>query len=309
MNKFILTTIIVIAISVPAAYAQDYVNLSSDYYEMGDFLYVQGYSKDYVSIDVEGKTVDIYGENFQKSYKTKFDGLYQVGLPLTKELGYSPGIYDVTISYGDTVKTQQFGLDVYVPTFTLQYEKSLVHLNEYAFFFGTVKGIDLYDHSFAGNVLIQILDSNGNLLEDNYIDPNKTSSDVELFATKSEFRAPIKTGTDLFMIPAQDRIHGDKLIFDNGYRVIIRMDPTIYKPYHTYTIKAMYNTLERSVNFMVLDYLLPQWDPNQDICIAEQKNLDHITGIYNEFVEAEIPSMALKYELLINNFKFSSGCE
>ncbi len=299
-----------IAISVPAAYAQDYVGLGSDYYEMGDFLQVQGYLNDRVTIDIVGESVDEWGESFKKGYFAEFNGWYGVGLPLTEELGYTPGIYTVTLTYGDTIKTQQFGLDMYVPTFTLHAEKSMIHLNEYAFFHGTVKGIvDLYDHSFAGNVLIQVLDSNGNLLEDNYIDKNKTIQDTELFATKSQFRALIKTGTDRYNISPQDRIHGDKLIYDNGYRAIIKMDPTIYKPYHTYTIRAIHDTFEQSVNFMVLDYLLPQWDPNQDICIIEQKNLDHVTGIYNEFVEAEIPSMILKYESLINNFKFSSGCE
>jgi len=300
MNKLILSLLAVVIIGLPSAFGE--VNVMSNYYEMGDFLKIGG--------NFEGYTiVDVVGDNFKKGYFIDGQiGLYEFGFPITEKVGYTPGIYDVTISYGDTVKTQQFGLDMLIPTFTLYAEKSIVYLNEYAFFHGTVVGIDLYDYSFAGNVLIQILDSNGNLVEDNFVDSQKTSKGVE-GATKSEFRAHIKTGTDRYNIPAQDRLHGDKLIYDNGYRAIIKTDPTIYKPYHTYTIRVIHDTLERSVDFMVLDYRAPHYNPNDDICVIEQKNLDHVTGIYNEFVEAEIPSMILKYEILINNFKFSSGCE
>jgi len=313
MNSRILLPLFVIALLVPSTAAFADVRVISDYYEMGDFLEIGGIFDGYTTINITGEN------DFKKGYKADFNGLYEFGFPITEQLGYTPGIYNVTISHENgSTHTQQFGLDTIIPVFTLYSETSMIPLNEYAFFFGQVIGIEPKDYSFSGNVLISILDSNGNLVEDNWKsdkDTAKTASS-EIAATKSKFRVLINNA-DTFRVTIDDsNIFGDKAngesirpIQENGYRVYIKLDPTIYKPYHAYTLKAQHDSYVQTTNFMVLDYRDSFFeDNNNTICQSEQKNLNHAQDMYDELIEAEVYGLAEKYKVRIDNFKFSSGC-
>jgi len=298
MHKVILPMILLALVGLPSAYAE--INVMSDYYEMGDFLMIGGVFDGYT-------TIDITGDNFEKGYQVNVDRWYEFGFPLTKELGYTPGIYNVTITEGDYTHTQQFGLDVKVPAFTLYSEKSMIPLNEYAFFYGQVVGIEPRDISFSGNVLISILDSNGNLLEDNWISSDSTAKNTDA-ATKSTFRAPINSG-DMFLTTVDDNnIFEHRTALDNGYRLYVKLDPTIYKPFHAYTIQAQHDDYIRTVDFMVLDYSTPQFSSTDNICATEQSNLDHMKSLYDELIEAESYVLAEKYKLKLDNFNLSIGC-
>lgn len=294
--------ILLSVIGLTSAYAE--VNVMSDYYEMGDFLMIGGVFDGYT-------TIDIVGDNdFKKGYQVDVDRWYEFGFPLDEKSGYTPGIYNVTITEGDYTHTQQFGLDVKVPTFTLYSEKSMIPLNEYAFFYGQVIGIEPKDISFSGNVLISVLDSNGNLVEDNWI-PNKTTarSEFDTAATKSQFRAPINSG-DMFLTTMDDNnIFEHRTALDNGYRLYVKLDPTIYKPFHAYTIQAQHDDYVKTVDFMVLDYSTPQFSSTDNICLTEQSNLDHMQSLYDELLEAESYNLAQKYKLKLDGFNFSIGCE
>lgn len=289
-----------------SAYTNAYgsVGIQSTYYEMDDFLEIGGDFKGYT-------TIDIVGDNFKKGYKVDYTTWHQFGLPLTKNAGYSPGIYDVTITYDNTSYTQQFGLDVKVPQFTLFYEASMVPLNEYAFFYGQVVGIEPKDMSYSGNVVISVLDSNGDLVEDNWIPRKNTIKTAEdkVKATKSTFRAPIFNG-DIFLTTMDDNnIFEHRTVQENGYRLYVKLDPTIYKPYHIYTIKAQHGEYIKTVDFMVLDYKDSYFtDNNVDICKSEQKNFDNIKSMYDNFIEIKAYDLAEKYQLRMNNFEFSEEC-
>lgn len=299
MNKIILSLLALVIIGFPTAFAE--INVMSDYYEMGNFLEIGGYFEGYT-------TIDIVGDNFEKGYQVDVNRWYQFGLPLTEAAGYTPGIYDVIITEGDKTYTQQFGLEVVVPQFTLYRETSMIPLNEYAFFYGQVVGIEPRDLSFSGSVLIQVLDSNGNLVEDNWQQKKDTAKNTDA-ATKSQFRAPINSG-DMFLTTQDDNnIFEHRTALDNGYRLYVKLDPTIYKPYHVYTIKAQHDDYIRTVDFMVLDYKGSVPSEVDDICINERKNLNHIQGVYDDLIEGKAYDLAHKYELRIDNFKFTSGCE
>jgi len=267
----------IMMVALPSAFGSSY--LTSDYYEMGDFLTVGGSFIGYT-------TIDIVGDDFKKSYGFDVTGRAEFGLPITLEKGYTPGFYDVIVTEGNKTSIHKFGLEKIIPVFTLYSEKNMIPLNEYAFFFGQVIGIEPKDYSFNGNVLIQILDSNGNLVEDNWQQRKETSRGNNELATKSQFRALINNG-DTFRITQEDaNIFGDKgsksirPVLDNGYRLYIKMDPIIYEPFTWYTLRVTHDGLVKEVDFMVTDY-------KDSFCVTELKESERFNIEENPFYYKE----------------------
>lgn len=281
------------------------IGIKSDYYKTGDFLEIAGYLHD------DDVTITIDGDNYHKSYSAEWNGYQGYGFPLT---GFESGFYNVTISYNDNIKIQQFGLNKIIPAFTLYAESNIIPLNEYAFFFGQVVGIEPKDYSFNGNVLIQVLDMNGNLVEDNWKSDKDTAKSVNSAskATKSEFRALINNGKTFLTTQNDANIFGDqgaksiRPVLENGYRAYVKIDSTIYDPWNAYTLRVTHDGLIREKIFMVTDYNNSYFIENE-VCTGEKKNYDHLIEMQNNFKDIE--SLHDKYTMLISNFKYSSGCE
>jgi len=292
------------------AYAEDFGRVNGDYFRTGDFLSVTSHSNDIM-------TFDIVGENFEKGYTMDpRGGTVTYGMPFPSEM--PKGVYDITFNSINYTSTQKIGYGVPLPAFTLHAEKTIHTLNEYAFFWGQVIGIEPTDYSFNGNVLVQILDSSGELLEDNWRashDTARTAQDVK--ATKSEFRAQINNGKTFLVTQNDANIFGDqgsksiRPILENGYRIFIKIDPIIYTAGEQYTLKVTHDGMVKSVNFRIIERdILPIFNVTIDteICEYEQSIYDTLENKRDNYIIIGDPTLTEKVTLQMNNFKFTEGC-
>lgn len=248
-----------------SAYAEDYVTLSSDYYRLGDFLGVHAYANDRVVFDIQGISIseeyDTYGNinatDYQKGYQMFPRGNMAIEMPFPDDM--LPGIYKMTFYIdNELVNVQEFGYGVKPPKFTLTGMTNIVPLNDYAFFFGQAQGYTPNDPSFASSVLVEILDQDGNLLEDNW---KQNKSDIRgdaVAATKSIFRPALNNGAIYHIIEEDKRLddNGIPLLAD-GYRFQIRVDPITYTVGEWYTIQVNYDNMVREYSFLVIEPSVP----------------------------------------------------
>lgn len=217
--------------------------------------------KTYVHVHTENVDdplhVNIAGEFISRHYVVSQNGHLQMGLKLSKLMDYVPGLYNVTASVNGTVYASSIiGLDVLPPIFTLHSEYNIYYPNEYAHFFGQVIGIET-DYTVGNSVLVEILDSDGNLLEDNWTQGNYVSArdDTSKDATYSKFRSIIHSD-DLYLVGESDDFLEERKYpsLEYGYRFYIKTVPTIYDVGETYTVKVSYDDLVRTMDFIVTDY-------------------------------------------------------
>ena len=236
--------------------------LSSDYYEYGEHLEFIAKTDSNLQYDII--QIEISSENFKKVYGAYSNwGMLHVGLPLLEKSGWVPGIYNVEISHANQTNYHTFGLEQFPPKLTLYQSRNIVPLNEYAFFFGQAQNSNLKDPSFMSNVLIEILDSKGNLVNDNWKSNENTARSLnEEFATKSILRPSINNGVHYFITEEEQILDENNIpVWPNGYRFHFKIDPTIYQVGHIYTVKATYDDLTESVDFIVADYTIPlSWE-------------------------------------------------
>lgn len=320
MNKVILlhtiSLIVLTIIAIPTAYAN--VSLSSDYYEMGDFLEINGYFTGYT-------TIDIIGDDFKKGYFVDdIVGLYEFGFPITKDVGYSPGIYNVTITDGDYVITQQFGLDTVLPIYTLDTVQTVYNSNDYAIFFGQVAGLKAttFSEGFsvdADRVKIRILDHNGDLVQDNWKPSHKTGkikdsnylTEDNLHITNMEFYSQINRGELYLKTIKSNQIDGHIPILDNGYKFNFRLDPVVFIPNRVYIVEVTYDIYDPIYKefIVIADVYDEKAKYQKQVCEPEKRDLQVLLDNYNELVEQGAQgSTLLKIQNYIEVFKFSEGC-
>lgn len=301
MYNYILLVGLAMVSIFSVAYAEDFGRINGDYFRTGDFLSVTASSNDIM-------TFDVTGEHYTKGYTMDpRGGTVTYGIPFPSEM--PKGVYDITFNAGNYTSTQKFGYGVPLPTFTLHAEKTIYTLNEYTYFWGQVIGIEPKDYSYNGNVLVQILDSTGELLEDNWLEDHPTIGTAK--ATKSEFRSAIKTA-DLYLRGLQDNRHDDKKVLDNGYRIFFKIDPIIYIAGEQYTLKVTHDGMVRSVNFWVIerDYTpIHNVVIDAELCEYEQSIYDTLENKRNNYVAIGAVAHIEKFTLQMNNYKFSEGCK
>lgn len=278
MNKFTLfSSLLILAFTIIPVYADEdqmWTSINGDHFEFGDTLHIYGKvvnddPSEPIRITVEGIDLLKTGENNDSLLPYDFGigthifpnfNSFDRGIFLEKEFGYVPGIYNVTISYNGEKEFHQFAIEEYVPKFTLFGEKNIYAINDHAFFYGQIQGYEVKDLSFDSSAIVQILDSNGNILKDNWKSINETVKNTEL-ATKSIFRTNIfKSDFAQIYEPEEEseRFNDNNIpLLENGYRIQFRVDPVTYGPNETYTLRVQYQDLIREFDFVVVNNDLP----------------------------------------------------
>lgn len=256
-EKLVYLLPLLLVFSISPAYAQLSSSISSSYYEFGDKLEFRvnidtEQAKDLIKVEIDnGETKKTYGAS------TNW-GSIQIGIPLIEEKGFTSGVYDITFSFDGESQTHQFGLETFPEKFTLYGQRNIYTLNDYAFFFGQVQGFELKDFSYSSNLLVHILDSDGNIVEDNWKSNKSTArSENDQSATKSIFRITLNTVDITWHGETQEEKEtfeqNNIPLWDNGYRIQFKVDPITYQAGEMYTVKVQYQDLVREYDFYVVD--------------------------------------------------------
>lgn len=261
----ILSMFIVSLFMLNSAYGDSskntYATLSSDYYRTGDYLGVHVFAYDKVIFDID--SVSVYDEknekvDYHKGYQM-FPRGYQ-GVTLLFPSDMLPGVYNMTFYIGDEkINVQEFTYGIKPTKLIFTGMTNIIPINDYAFFYGIAQSPKLHDTSFASSVLVQILDSDGKLLDDNWKPADHTAKhDNNQDATQSQFRAAINNGAT-YHVTEENKILNDNHIplYPDGFRFQIRVDPITYSVGETYIIKVTYDNLSREYPFLVADSRTP----------------------------------------------------
>lgn len=300
MNKIILLPLVFAILLVPTTVYGSSMIETNDY-EMGDFLGIINWFGE------EDLTIDIRGEDgFKKSLNSEMRGFYKIGLPLTVENGYADGDYTVILTEGDTSSTHYFTLYHDRPELTVEIPSDTINLNEYLL----ISGYLISDNPRAlreqNRVVIQILDSEGNLFKQNWNNPHPTAYNLKsLFY---EYTASPHT-TDVIKNNERDKKHFSGIpINQNEYRMVVRMDQTAFISGDTYTVKVTSGKLSDSVDFKVVDYIDPVIILD-NYCDNEEKAYKIIQERYDEILKTDAESLAIKLKDDLDNFHWRIGCE
>lgn len=277
--KFLFLIPVLLALTIIPAYAyedQMWTSINGDHFEFGDTLHI--YGKIVNDDPSEPVRITVVGNDLLKSIQNNDSLLpydfgirthifpnfnsFDRGIFLEKEFGYVPGIYNVTVSYNGEKEFHQFAIEEYVPKFTLFGERNIYAINDYAFFYGQIQGYEVSDLSFDSSAIVQILDSNGDILEDNWFAHDETAKTKNSnIATKSVFRTNIfKSDFAQIYEPQEekDEFNDNNIpLLENGYRIQFRIDPVTYGPNEIYTLRVQYQDLIREFDFVVVNNDLP----------------------------------------------------
>jgi hypothetical protein len=238
-----------------------YASLSNDYYRTGDYLGVNVIAYEKVVFDID--SVSVYDEknekvDYHKGYQMFPRGYLEITQPFPTDM--LPGVYNMTFYVGDEiVNVQEFTYGIKPTKLMFTGMTNVIPINDYAFFFGVAQSPKLHDLSFSSSVLVQVLDSNRNLLDDNWRPSDHTAKyDTIEDATQSQFRAAINNGA-IYHVTEENKILNDNDIplYPDGFRFQIRIDPITYNVGEIYIVKVTYDNLTKEYPFLVIDSRTP----------------------------------------------------
>jgi len=270
---------ILLVFTVIPAFAEEesqinWIFTNGELFEMGDELHIYG-DVDYdmgepVRFDIKGVNLVRQSENHDRIENYEFDmrtgiftswGQFDRGFFLTEANGWVKGVYEITASYKGETRHFTIGIEENIPKFTLMSSKSILTQNDYAFFFGQIQGYEVKDKSFASSALVNILDSNGKILEDNWTAANNNLKGNNVLATKSIFRTNINHDTFTQSYVPQDEVQRFERngipLWDNGYRIQFKVDPITF-PQGVYTLRVIYDGKIQDSHFAVVESYFPK---------------------------------------------------
>lgn len=289
-------SVVLLAFMTNSVYAD---NISSDYYEMGDFLFVKGVN---VTQDM---FIDIQGMGLDKSYVTDMRGEFEIGFPLNERNGYHSGLYTVTITNGDKITEQQFGLNQHIPELTLRLDKNMVPLDENLRVFGTLVNDNPRLLSYKDSVEIQIIDNKGEIMNNGWFDPHPTAHTAHKHYGVGDhvYRVSVNNHQS-FVETIEERYNFSGVpLENNGYRLEIALNPLVFKAGETYTVKAIHDNLTETTQFTMVNYE-GVMAVNNNSCEYDQHIFDHITNQITKFQEYDIIKKVDEWKRTLDNFNF-----
>ena len=255
---------------IPLATADDafaWTLFDSDSYEVGDMMRFAGQidgleHRERIIMEVERmySSDPEVTTDFVKLYGISTNwSSFNYGIKVMEEKGWSDGIYKVTFRTDGYNDEHIIGIGEDPAKLTLHAQRTAVPINEYAMFFGIAQDSLMENPAYLSNVKVEILDSDGKLLDDGWqADRNTARSADEDRATKSVLRPAINNGLLHFTIE-EDKIMDDQNIplWENGYRFNFKVDPITYSVGETYTIKVTYDSMVVTESFTVIPTGLP----------------------------------------------------